>query len=132
MRYTSEGAPSESSREGARAVAPIPKLRVWAKGVWRDGSRAPPRRQGVCVRDPERRRCVLFYAPSDFSRLVQMVRLGGGGKALKQRGMNFARQVKNFCEDRHCCRRVALLRHFEEDAECAGRIRTTRAQCGGV
>ncbi|KAL1503261.1 hypothetical protein AB1Y20_011316 [Prymnesium parvum] len=74
---------------------------------------------GRAGRDGQPARSVIFYAPADFARLVQMARLGGGGRAAKQRNMAFARQVKSYCEDTRRCRRVALLSHFDERADAA-------------
>ena len=69
---------------------------------------------GRAGRDGERAECVLFYAPKDFARCFQMARTGGGSRASKKREQENCREVKAYCEGTGVCRRVELLRHFDE------------------
>ena len=72
---------------------------------------------GRAGRDGQLSECVLFYAPKDFARVFHMARMGKKG-ASKKREQDSCRLVKEFCEDSSCCRRVSLLKYFEEECRC--------------
>ena len=76
---------------------------------------------GRAGRDGAYAECILFYAPKDFARVFHMARMASGGRAVKRREQDRAREVKAFCEATDCCRRVALLNYFGEQAD-AGRV----------
>ncbi|KAJ4954538.1 hypothetical protein NE237_011321 [Protea cynaroides] len=59
--------------------------------------------------------CIALYQKKDFSRIVCMLRNGQGYKSERfKRGMDQAREMQKYCEQKTECRRKTLLAHFGE------------------
>eukprot|EP00245_Coleochaete_scutata_P007604 TRINITY_DN23089_c0_g1_i1.p1 TRINITY_DN23089_c0_g1~~TRINITY_DN23089_c0_g1_i1.p1 ORF type:complete len:134 (+),score=14.13 TRINITY_DN23089_c0_g1_i1:63-404(+) len=60
--------------------------------------------------------CIILFTPRDFSRLICMLRAPGqprGGDRFKH-GMEQARMMKEYCNEKVKCRRQMLLEYFGE------------------
>ncbi|KAL7591353.1 hypothetical protein Lser_V15G34016 [Lactuca serriola] len=69
---------------------------------------------GRAGRDNLPSECVALYQKKDFSRIVCMLRSGGGKSESFKIAMGQARQMKQYCEEKEKCRRQMLLEHFGE------------------
>ncbi|KAK9070692.1 hypothetical protein SSX86_011094 [Deinandra increscens subsp. villosa] len=69
---------------------------------------------GRAGRDNLPSECVALYQKKDFSRIVCMLRSGGGKKASFKTAMEQARTMQHYCENKVKCRRQMLLEHFGE------------------
>ncbi|KAK1434480.1 hypothetical protein QVD17_00223 [Tagetes erecta] len=69
---------------------------------------------GRAGRDNLSSECVALYQKKDFSRIVCMLRSGGGKKENFKRAMEQARKMQQYCENKAKCRRQMLLEHFGE------------------
>lgn len=59
--------------------------------------------------------CLVLYRKQDFSRIVCMLRRGKGRKKERFKvDMAQAEKMKEYCEEKSCCRRQTLLKHFGE------------------
>ncbi|XP_071695079.1 ATP-dependent DNA helicase Q-like 1 [Rutidosis leptorrhynchoides] len=69
---------------------------------------------GRAGRDNLKSECLVLYQKKDFSRIVCMLRSGGNKKESFKIGMDQARKMKEYCEEKAKCRRQMLLEHFGE------------------
>jgi bloom syndrome protein len=69
---------------------------------------------GRAGRDGQPSACYLYFAYGDISSLRRMISDGDGSHEQKERQMNMLNRVVAFCENRHTCRRVEILRYFGE------------------
>ncbi|KAI3695072.1 hypothetical protein L1987_78060 [Smallanthus sonchifolius] len=69
---------------------------------------------GRAGRDNLPSECVALYQKKDFSRIVCMLRSGGGKKESFKTSMEQARKMQQYCENKAKCRRQMLLEHFGE------------------
>ncbi|KAI3752579.1 hypothetical protein L2E82_24613 [Cichorium intybus] len=69
---------------------------------------------GRAGRDNLPSECLALYQKKDFSRIVCMLRSGGGKSESFKTAMGQARQMQQYCEEKAKCRRQMLLEHFGE------------------
>jgi bloom syndrome protein len=75
---------------------------------------------GRAGRDGNPSACYLYFAYGDISSLRRMIKDGEGNQAQKDRQMEMLNRMVAFCENRHTCRRVEILRYFGERFDQAG------------
>ena len=78
---------------------------------------------GRAGRDGKRSGCYLYYGYHDTSTLKRMIDEGDGNYQQKERQREMLRNVVQFCENRADCRRVQILKYFNENFQqenCAG------------
>lgn len=69
---------------------------------------------GRAGRDGKRSGCFLYYGYQDTSALKRMIDEGEGSADQKERQMHMLRKMVQFCENKSDCRRVQVLRYFNE------------------
>ena len=69
---------------------------------------------GRAGRDGKRSGCYLYYGYQDTSTLKRMIDDGEGNHQQKERQREMLRNVVQFCENRADCRRVQILKYFNE------------------
>ena len=78
---------------------------------------------GRAGRDGKRSGCYLYYGYGDTSTLKRMIDDGEGSREQKERQREMLRNVVQFCENRADCRRVQILKYFNEmfrQEDCKG------------
>ncbi|KAK3695327.1 hypothetical protein B0T22DRAFT_369709 [Podospora appendiculata] len=78
---------------------------------------------GRAGRDGFASECYLYFSYADIQTLRRMISDGDGDRNQIERQLNMLNRVVSFCENRHACRRVEILRYFGDtfDAtECKG------------
>ena len=70
---------------------------------------------GRAGRDGKRSGCYLYYGFQDTSALRRMIEDGEGSYEQKERQMQMLRKTIQFCENKSDCRRVQVLRYFNEN-----------------
>ena len=78
---------------------------------------------GRAGRDGKRSGCYLYYGYHDTSTLKRMIDEGDGNYQQKERQCEMLRNVVQFCENRADCRRVQILKYFNEifqQKDCVG------------
>ena len=79
---------------------------------------------GRAGRDRLESGCYLFYGYQDVSKLRRMIDDGEGDWEQKERQHQMLRRMAQYCDNRSDCRRVQVLRYFNEDfdpEECGGK-----------
>lgn len=69
---------------------------------------------GRAGRDGKPSSCFLFYCYGDSSKLYRMIDGGDGGYDQKKRQREMLQRVVQYCENVHECRRVQVLRYFDQ------------------
>ena len=69
---------------------------------------------GRAGRDGKHSDCYLYFAYGDIQSLRRMINDGEGNRQQKERQLDMLNRVVTFCEKRHTCRRVEILRYFGE------------------
>ena len=69
---------------------------------------------GRAGRDGKRSGCFMYYGYQDTSMIKRMIDEGEGSWDQKERQRQMLRKVIQFCENRSDCRRVEILRYFNE------------------
>ena len=59
--------------------------------------------------------CYLFYGYADMGKLRRMIDDGDGDWNQKERQHHMLRKMAQYCDNRSDCRRVQVLRYFNED-----------------
>ena len=70
---------------------------------------------GRAGRDTKRSGCYLYYGYQDTSALKRMIDAGEGSYQQKERQREMLRRMIQFCENGSDCRRVQVLRYFNEE-----------------
>ncbi|KAK0618576.1 hypothetical protein B0T17DRAFT_343576 [Bombardia bombarda] len=69
---------------------------------------------GRAGRDGKPSDCYLYFAYGDIQVLRRMISDGDGDQQQIERQTDMLNRVVSFCENRHACRRVEILRYFGE------------------
>ncbi|KAK3329542.1 hypothetical protein B0H66DRAFT_597119 [Apodospora peruviana] len=70
---------------------------------------------GRAGRDGKPADCYLYFAYGDIQSLRRMISSGDGDYQQKERQLNMLNRVVSYCENRHTCRRVEILKYFSEN-----------------
>ena len=70
---------------------------------------------GRAGRDGKQAHCYLFFGYADITSLRRMISKGDGDYDQKERQHNMLNRTVTFCENTSTCRRVDILRYFDED-----------------
>eukprot|EP00891_Asterochloris_glomerata_P002950 jgi/Astpho2/2950/gw1.00050.55.1_t len=70
---------------------------------------------GRAGRDGLPSECILYHAPRDIPRIMQLMRMGKGGRSKQfKQGIELLNKMKAYCEDKQTCRHALLLDYFGE------------------
>ena len=87
---------------------------------------------GRAGRDGRKSGCYLYYGYQDTSSLKRMIDDGEGSFEQKERQREMLRKVIQFCENRSDCRRVQVLKYFNEAfkrEDCAANCDNCNTNC---